>query len=77
MAFCEALLTSPSGVSVRPGQRHFAIFAELCRSTSAKGNAIPDAFHAALAMEHGATWVTTDRKFAAYPGLSWRHPFER
>lgn len=76
LAFCEAVIGAPSGVALRPGQRHFEIFAELCRSTSAKGNAVPDAYHAALAIEHGATWITTDRGFAAYPRLRWRHPLE-
>ena len=33
------------------------------------GNRIPDAWHAALAIEHGCEWVTLDRGFAAYPGL--------
>ena len=33
------------------------------------GNRIPDAYHAALAIEHGCTWVTLDRGFAAYSGL--------
>ncbi len=29
---------------------------------------------AALAIEHGATLVTTDRDFARFPGLRFRHP---
>ena len=33
------------------------------------GNRIPDAYHAALAIEHGCTWVTLDRGFAAYSVL--------
>ena len=33
------------------------------------GNRIPDAYHAALAVEHGCEWVTLDRGFSAYPGL--------
>lgn len=33
------------------------------------GNRIPDAYHAALMIEHGYEWVTLDRGFSAYPGL--------
>jgi predicted nucleic acid-binding protein len=28
---------------------------------------------AALAIEHGCEWVTLDRGFAAFPGLSFRN----
>lgn len=72
--FCRAIRTAPAAVSLRPGGRHFAIFDSLCRSASAKGNLVPDAFHAALAIEHGCTWITTDRGFARFPGLNWRSP---
>lgn len=39
-----------------------------------RGNAIPDAYLAALALEQGATWVTTDRGFARYEGLRLLDP---
>ena len=32
------------------------------------------AYLAALAVEHGATWITTDRGFARFPDLRWRLP---
>ena len=35
---------------------------------------IPDAYFAALAIEFGTEWVTTDRDYARFPGLRWRHP---
>jgi len=34
----------------------------------------PDAAHAAVAIEHGALWVTLDRDFARFPGLRWAPP---
>jgi len=37
-------------------------------------NVVPDAYLAALAIEHGATWVTSDQGFARFPGLTWRTP---
>jgi hypothetical protein len=33
-----------------------------------------DAYIAALAIEHGCEFVTTDSDFARFPGLRWRHP---
>lgn len=73
---CHALRSAPTAVPLQPGRRHWAIFAALCRETSAKGNTVPDAYHAALAIENGATWITTDRGFARFPGLRWRLPFD-
>ena len=43
---------------------------------SARGNDVPDAYLAALAIEQGATWITTDRGFARFPGLRWRLPLD-
>ncbi|RNI21612.1 type II toxin-antitoxin system VapC family toxin [Flexivirga caeni] len=74
LAFCDAMLSAPSVVPIRPGARRFAIFAELCRIVGPRGHVVPDAYHAALAIEQGATWITTDRGFARFPGLSWRLP---
>lgn len=71
-----ALRSAPAVVPLEPGPRHRALFDDLCRRTGARGNAVPDAFLAALAMEHGCTWVTADRGFARYPGLRVRHPLE-
>jgi len=64
----------PSCVPVVPGPRHWSIFCRLCREASTRGNRIPDAFLAALAIESGSEWITTDRGFGRFPGLRWRHP---
>lgn len=76
LSFCTALLTAPSVVPVRPGARHWAVFADLCDRVGARGNTVPDAYLAALALEHGATWITTDHGFARFPGLRWRLPLD-
>lgn len=65
---------APGTVVIHPGRRHWQIFADLCRATNATGNRVPDAYHAALAIEHGATMVSSDRGMAAFPGLDWRLP---
>jgi predicted nucleic acid-binding protein len=42
----------------------------------AKGNDIPDAYLAALALEKGTELITADRGFARFPGLRWTHPLD-
>lgn len=64
----------PQAVPLRPGPRHWDIFERLMRSIEAKGNLVPDAYHAALAIEWGCDWVTTDKGFLRFPGLRARHP---
>lgn len=72
--FVGALRGQPNCVPVEPGSRHWEIFVNLCRDGHAKGNLVPDAYLAALAIESGCVWITTDRDYARFPGLRWRHP---
>ena len=74
LEFCRAVLDQPHCVLIRPGDRHWSIFARLCIESGAKGNLVPDAWFAALAIEHGCEWVTLDRDFAKFPGLKWGTP---
>ena len=74
LEFVDALRAQPNAVLVAPGSRHWEIFEHLCQAADAKGNLVADAYHAALAIEHGCEWVTTDRDYARFPGLRWRHP---
>lgn len=67
--FAEALLGAPSATVVRPGHRHWAIFGDLVRTHRLRGNDIPDAYLASLAMEAGAHLATLDRGFARFEGL--------
>lgn len=76
MQFAEALRERPNRVAVTPGPDHWRIFRRLCDESGAKGNLVPDAFFAALAIERGCEWITTDRDFARFPGLRWRHPLQ-
>lgn len=71
-----AIRVAPAFVAVDPGPRHWEIFTELCRKADAIGNHVPDAYLAAIAIEHGCEWITADRGFARYPGLRWRHPLD-
>lgn len=75
LAFSRVLLQQPTCTVVQPGERHWEIFDGLCRSAKATGNLIQDAWFAALAIESGCEWVTTDRDYARFTGLRWRAPF--
>ena len=76
LAFAVALRARPNSVLIAPGPRHWDLFTALCRRVGARGNIVPDAYLAALAIESGSEWVTTDRGFARFPGLRWRHPLD-
>ena len=76
LAFIESLRDQPNCVLVSPGPRHWQIFADLCRTSGVRGNLIPDAYLAALAIESGCEWISTDGDFGRFPGLRWRRPFD-
>lgn len=75
MAFADTLRDQPHASLISPGDRHWDIFRRLCLDGGAKGNLVPDAYFAALAIESGSEWITTDREYARFPGLRWRTPF--
>lgn len=74
IAFVSEVREHRNSVLIRPGPRHWEIFLRLCRETQAKGNLVPDAYLAALAIESSIELITTDRDFAGFKGLSARHP---
>ncbi len=74
LSFAEAVRSADNVVPVLPGPRHWDIFRRLCEATDATGNLVSDAWFAALAIESGCEWITTDRDYARFPGLRWRHP---
>ena len=73
-AFSTELLRRPTARVVAPGRDHLEIFEDLCRRSGAAGKLVADAQHAAVAIEHGCTLVTTDSDFDRFPGLRWQHP---
>jgi toxin-antitoxin system PIN domain toxin len=74
-AFSAALLNADQCMPILAGPRHWAIFEDLCRTLNATGNLVQDAWFAALAIEAGCEWITTDRDYSRFPGLRWRTPF--
>lgn len=61
-------------VPVCAGPRHWPILRELLQVADARGNLVPDAHLAAIAIEHGATIATSDRGFARFEGVPWVDP---
>ena len=70
----ERIRQHPRCICINPGPRHFELFLKLCRDSDAKGNLSTDAYHSALAIEHGCRWYTFDRDFARFRGLDWATP---
>ncbi len=72
--FVNQIRETHQAVCLAPGLMHWKIFLECIEQIDAKGNDIPDAYHAALAMEWNCIWVTTDKGFKRFKGLKVRHP---
>ena len=68
-AFLQDVRNAPVSAPVQEGSRHWGIFERLCLKAGARGNLVPDAYFASLAIEHGATLYSADRGFARFPGL--------
>jgi len=74
VSFVDGLLQRSTCVPIAAGPRHWSILRRLLKDADARGNLVPDAHLAAIALEHGATVVTRDRGFARFPGLPWMDP---
>jgi uncharacterized protein len=74
---CERVsdwLSSPVAWIPQPGPEHSRILRQLITDYDARGNLIPDAMLAALAIEHGLTLYSTDTDFARFSELRWTNP---
>ncbi len=74
LRFTEQIRCLPNAVCLAPGSMHWKIFVECLEQIKATGNDIPDAYHAALAMEWSCEWVSADKGFKRFKGLRLRHP---
>jgi uncharacterized protein len=74
LEYAATIREQAHAVVVQPGPRHWEIFSRLCRQAGAVANIIPDAYLAALAIEHGCEFVTCDKDFSRFEGLRVRHP---
>ncbi len=75
LQFVEQLRRRRRAHSLTHGPGSWDVFARLCLAARAHGKLVADAYHAALAIEHGCELVTADADFARFAGLRWRHPF--
>jgi toxin-antitoxin system PIN domain toxin len=57
-----------------PGERHATILGDLIVRHDVRGNLVPDAGLAALALEHGLTLCSADTDFARFTDLRWENP---
>ena len=72
LAVIDALVATPTCRVVAASERHWPLFRALCETTGATGKRVGDARHAAIAIEHGCTWVTRDRDFDCFVSAGLR-----
>ncbi|MCG5055435.1 MAG: type II toxin-antitoxin system VapC family toxin [Myxococcales bacterium] len=77
IAFIDRLRSRSHARPLTHGASSWRIFADLCAQAKARGKLVADAYHAALAIEHGCELVTCDGDFARFAGLRHRHPLAR
>lgn len=70
----DDLWSYPGTRRLAAGPRHHRMLADFVIGLGLRGNDINDAWLAALAIEHRATLVSTDRGFARFSGLRWIDP---
>ncbi len=76
LVFVSEIRDRTNCIPTNPGDRHWEIFTRLCREAEVRGNLVPDAYFAALAIESDCEWVTTDSDFERFSELRWRHPLK-
>lgn len=69
-------LSRPAAWAPSPTERHAEIMDELCAITGVRGDLVPDAHLAAIAIGHGLTVVSNDGDFARFP-VRWDNPLAR
>ncbi|MET0790490.1 MAG: TA system VapC family ribonuclease toxin [Polyangiaceae bacterium] len=74
LEFIQRLRTRSNARLLTHGPASWDIFVLLCLAARARGKLVADAYHAALAIEHGCELITADADFAPFPGLRHRHP---
>jgi len=72
--FTGQIRNLPNAVCRALGSMYWKIYLECLEQINAPGNDIPDAYHAALAMEWNCEGVTADKGFKRFKGLKIRHP---
>jgi toxin-antitoxin system PIN domain toxin len=76
MALVDDWLGQPNSIVVHPTPKHARVLRELLTPLGTAGNLVPDAYLAALAIEHDATLYSTDNDFSRFIGLRWINPLK-
>ena len=61
-------------VWIPPTERAAAVLLRLAADQPISASLVPDAYLAALALEHGLTIYTADTDFARFAGVAWVNP---
>ncbi len=77
IAFLEGFRSGQGAFSITITAGVWERFVAICRAANVSGNLVPDAFLAAIAVESGCEWITTDRDFNRFSGVSFRHPLRK
>lgn len=72
--FLRSVRAQPNHIALAPGERHLELFEQLCLEADAGGDLAPDAYLAAMALEHGSELASLDRDFARFDSLRWSLP---
>lgn len=73
--FVTAIRRAPASVSLPSADATWSSFGELVAvDRHIRGNLVPDAWLASLAIANGCTLATADRGFARFEGLDWFDP---
>jgi len=67
-------LAAPAAWIPLPGPEHARLLGDLVVTREIRGNLVPDARLAALAIEHGLTVCSTDTDFARFSEIRWSNP---
>ena len=75
LEFVRALRDAPRARMLSPANATWAALEVLANEDrQVRGNLLPDAWLAALALTHGCRLATADRGFARFPQLDWFDP---
>ena len=74
LKFIAALRGRRNARSLTHGPGSWEVFARRCTGARARGKLVADAYHAALAIDHGCEFATADGDFARFAELRWQHP---
>ncbi len=68
-AYIDTYREHPSHRSLEPGPLHMLLLRRICEDADARGELVPDAVLAAIALEHGCAVASLDRDFGRFTSI--------